>query len=149
MRLNGYRDVSAGHAREDVMRNPARWTASAAVGGAPMRLLAKPNVLTRLQTREPRAVHRPAGSFRDVVPGDRSAGGKPAGRIGAATHLRGATSGAELDGPRPRDSRRVGVQPQEARRDGVSALVVAEAASVELRSVGVHGRRFSLAIVSL
>ncbi|GAB6973970.1 hypothetical protein JCM16408A_47230 [Methylobacterium phyllosphaerae] len=93
MRLNGYRDVSAGHAREDVMRNPARWTASDAVGGVPMRLLAKPHGSTRLQIREPRAVHRPAGSFRDVVPGDRSAGCKPAGRIGAATHLRGATSG--------------------------------------------------------
>lgn len=66
MRLNGYRDVSAGHAREDVMRNPARWTASAAVGGAPMRLLAKPYGSTCLQAREPRAVHRPAGSFRDV-----------------------------------------------------------------------------------
>ncbi len=66
MRLNGYRDVSAGHAREDVMRNPARWTASAAVGGAPMRLLAKPDGSTRRQAREPRAVHRPAKSFRDV-----------------------------------------------------------------------------------
>lgn len=81
------------------MRNPARWTASAAVGWVLMRLLAKPDGSARLPAREPRAVHRPPGrsGMSCRVIGVR--GGKPAGRIGAATHHRGATSRAELDGP--------------------------------------------------